>query len=130
MASLKTQYRSFRLRTSALIPGRRASMKSTKSDLRFALFGSAIALCLSIPAVAQSSDPQQEHFVRTFALAPAGTLTVDNYKGTIHVEGTGGNQVIVDVDKKFDGSDADRRWWTTNTHVDFENEPGRVRRSE
>ena len=77
-------------------------------------------------AQTSTSGPQQESFQRTFALNNGGALVIDNYKGTIHVTGSDGNQVVVDVRKKFDGSDSDRKWWMENTTVDFHNDSGRV----
>jgi len=72
-----------------------------------------------------STDPS-EHFQRTFNIAPGGTLDVDNYKGTIHVTGSDTNQVTVDVNKHFEGNDADRKWWMENVQVNFRNESNRV----
>src|SRR5262249_276302 len=57
---------------------------------------------------------------------PGGTLQVDNYKGTIHVTGSDANQVVVDVTKRFEGSEADRKWWMEHVEVNFQNEPNRV----
>ena len=56
-----------------------------------------------------STDPA-EHFQKTFSIAPNGTIDVDNYKGTIHITGSETNQVAIDVNKRFDGNDADRKW--------------------
>ena len=56
-----------------------------------------------------SGDPAA-HFQKTFSIASGGTLDVDNYKGTIHVTGSDTNQVTVDVNKHFEGNDADRKW--------------------
>ena len=76
----------------------------------------------------QSSDsgPRAEHFQRSFTVAPAGTLHVDNYKGTIHVTGSDGDQVVVDITERFEGSDADRKWWMENVEVNFHNDSERV----
>lgn len=73
-----------------------------------------------------SSPSQEEKFQRTFTLNPGGTLAVDNYKGTIHVTGSDSNQVVVNVVKRFEGSDSDRKWWMENTAVDFSSDHGRV----
>ena len=51
---------------------------------------------------------------------------VENYKGTIHVTGTDSNQVVVDVRKIFEGSDADRKWWLENLKVDVNGRTDRV----
>ncbi|MGC2745031.1 MAG: DUF4097 family beta strand repeat-containing protein, partial [Candidatus Angelobacter sp.] len=66
------------------------------------------------------------HFQRTFSIASGGTLDVDNYKGTIHVTGSDTNQVAIDVTKRFEGNDADRKWWMENVQVNFKNESNRV----
>ncbi|MGZ4889245.1 MAG: DUF4097 family beta strand repeat-containing protein [Candidatus Angelobacter sp.] len=73
-----------------------------------------------------SGNAQPERFQRTFSITPGGTLEVDNYKGTIHVTGSDTNQVAVDVNKHFEGSDADRKWWMENVQVNFRNESNRV----
>jgi hypothetical protein len=73
-----------------------------------------------------NSDQQAERFQRSFALASGGTLEVDNYKGTIHVTGSDGNQVVVNVYKKFEGRGSDRKWWMENIQVNFQNSSNRV----
>ena len=101
-----------------------------KSKFAFCCFSALCALPLlaaSAFAQAPAAQSQEEHFVRTFALAPAGTLVIENYKGSIHIEGTSGNQVVVNVEKKFEGSDADRKWWMASTNVNFENDTAKVR---
>lgn len=99
---------------------------NTKSRISAILFVAMSALATS--ALAQtSSAPQDEHFVRNFTVNAGSTLNVENYKGTIHVNGAEGNQVVVTVDKKFEGSDSDRKWWMANTNVKFDNDSGRVR---
>jgi hypothetical protein len=72
-----------------------------------------------------TSDPAA-HFQKTFNIAQGGTLEVDNYKGTIHVTGSDTNQVAIDVNKHFDGNDADRKWWMENVQVNFSNASNRV----
>lgn len=72
------------------------------------------------------SNEQPESFQRSFNIKTGGILHVDNYKGTIHVTGAEGNQVVVNVTKKFEGSDADRKWWLENLQVNFSNDPERV----
>jgi hypothetical protein len=72
-----------------------------------------------------SSDPSA-HFQKTFSITPGGTLEVNNYKGTIHVTGSDTNQVAIDVNKHFEGNDADRKWWMENVQVNFRNESNRV----
>ncbi len=81
------------------------------------------ALCSAAPA---QTDSQPEQFQRTFTVNSAATLAVENYKGAIHVNGSDSNQVLVDVHKRFEGSDADRKWWMENVKVNFRNDPGRV----
>lgn len=97
----------------------------------------ASTLCLSILLVVTVSitaraqvagdSSQQEHFTRSFTVNPGSTLSVENYKGVIHVSGTAGNQVQVNVNKRFEGSDSDRKWWMENTRVSFDNSSDRVR---
>lgn len=80
----------------------------------------------SLKSQSSASNQQPVSFQRTFNMAPGGTLQVDNYKGTIHVSGSDSNQVVVDVTKRFDGNDADRKWWMENVQVNFHNESNRV----
>jgi len=80
---------------------------------------------LSSQSTTGSSD-QTERFQKTFSIANGGTLEVDNYKGTIHVTGGETNQVSVDVTKRFEGNDADRKWWMENIQVNFHNDSNRV----
>lgn len=83
---------------------------------------------LAAPSLkSQSATNQQpERFQKTFSIASGGTLDVDNYKGTIHVTGSDTNQVAIDVNKHFEGNDADRKWWMENVQVNFRNESNRV----
>jgi hypothetical protein len=69
---------------------------------------------------------QSERFQKSFNIASGGTLDVENYKGTIHVTGSDTNQVAVDVTKRFEGNDADRKWWMENVKVNFRNDADRV----
>lgn len=82
-----------------------------------------VSVLLTQPSLAQE---QQEHFQKTFTVTPGAALNVENYKGTIYVSATDGNQVAVDVQKRFQGSDSDRKWWMENVKVDFRNDPHRV----
>src|SRR5215831_15428107 len=84
------------------------------------------ALAATLTLAQNSSSPQEDKFQRTFTLNAGGTLRVDNYKGTIHVTGSNSNQVVVNVVKRFDGTESDRKWWMENTRVDFSNDSGRV----
>jgi hypothetical protein len=85
-------------------------------------------IALASPRVrSQASVPEHtEHFQRSFTVTPAGTLHVDNYKGTIHVTGSDGNQVVVDVTKRFEGSDSDRKRWMEHVEVNFHSDSDRV----
>lgn len=80
-------------------------------------------LLLVFPAAAQQTE---DHFQRSFAIQSGGTLTVDNYKGLIRVSGSDSGQVVVNVLKKFEGTDKDRTWWMGNTHINFTNAADRV----
>lgn len=80
-------------------------------------------LLFAIPAPAQQAE---DHFQRSFAIQSGGKLVVDNYKGLIQVSGSDGSQVVVNVLKKFEGTDKDRAWWMANTHVNFTNSTDRV----
>jgi len=78
-------------------------------------------------AQGQGTDAAQpERFQRNFNVNPGSTLRVENYKGTIHITGTPGNQVVVKVFKRFEGSEADRKEWMQNTKVSVSGESDRV----
>ena len=81
------------------------------------------ALLLVLPGAAQQSG---DHFQRSFAIQPGGTLKVDNHKGLIRVIAGNGNQVLVNVLKKFEGTDKDKLWWMANTDVRLTNSADRV----
>jgi hypothetical protein len=84
-------------------------------------------LALAAPKMrSQSGNDSSERFQKTFSIAPGGTLEVDNYKGTIHVTGSDTNQVSVDVTKRFEGNDSDRKWWMEHVEVNFRNDSNHV----
>jgi len=84
----------------------------------------AVALLTTTWVSAQASPP--ESFQRNFTLSSGGTLRVDNYKGAIHVTGSDSNQVVVNVAKRFEGNEADRKAWMEETKIDFRNSSDRV----
>jgi len=98
--------------------------------IRKAAYITAIAAMLVLVAAKSScqssNESQQKHFQRSFTVNPGATLAVENYKGTIHVSAASGNQVTVEVQKRFEGSESDRKWWMENVKIDFHNDPGRV----
>jgi hypothetical protein len=98
----------------------RITIEKSQPILTLALTG---VLLLVLPAAAQQTE---DHFQRSFAIQPGGTLTIDNHKGMIRVTGGDGGQVVVNVLKKFEGTDQDRRWWMANTDVHFTNSANRV----
>ncbi|MBV9074232.1 MAG: hypothetical protein JOZ10_11400 [Acidobacteria bacterium] len=83
--------------------------------------------CAAAQTAANQNASQPDHLTRSFVVNTGSTLSVQNYKGTIHVTGGSGNQVSVTVEKKFEGSESDRKWWMDKVHVNFENDPSRVR---
>jgi hypothetical protein len=100
-------------------------MKSLHRNSILTLFA---AFALAASGFAQTADTSKgEHFTRSFAVNPGSTLDVENYKGAIHVTAASGNQFVLNVYKKFEGSDGDRKWWMANTNVSFDNDPNRVR---
>jgi len=101
-------------------------MKAHRFSSIAAAFAASTLLLVAL-AWSQTTEGQEEHSARTFTVNPGSTLVVENFKGTIHVTGTEGKQVVVNVEKKFEGRDSDRKWWMANTHVNFENDPSRVR---
>lgn len=85
-----------------------------------------VAVALSVPSVfaqgTQEANP--ESFQRSFPMSAGGTLVVDNRKGTIHVTGSDTNQVVVSVQKIFEGGTVEERQdWMRTTTVGFESQP-------
>jgi len=89
------------------------------------MFAAGLAVLATQNASVQAQEP--EHFQKTFTVSPGATLNIENYKGTIHVAAAEGNQVVVDVQKRFEGSESDRRWWMENVKVEFSNDPRQVK---
>jgi hypothetical protein len=102
------------------------NFRRTRSLAALPLYASLFIIALAGFAAAADEQPQ-EHFVRSFAVAPGSTLNVENYKGTIHITGADTNQASITVDKRFEGSNEDRKWWMANTSVDFSNDSGNLR---
>jgi hypothetical protein len=98
---------------------------------RNSIRGTALALITgavltAVPALASQSEQQPEKFQRSFALNSGETLRVENYRGTIHVTGGNTNQVVVNVVKRFEGSESARKWWMDNLRINFSNNSSRV----
>ncbi|HZS25780.1 MAG TPA: hypothetical protein VFB76_01010 [Candidatus Angelobacter sp.] len=91
-----------------------------------AIAGLIALVAPSLKSQSSGSNQQPESFQRTFNIASGGTLQVNNYKGTIHVTGSDSNQVVVDVIKRFEGNDADRKWWMENVQTNFHNDSNQV----
>jgi hypothetical protein len=98
-----------------------------KMTIESSLAALALAFCggllLVFPAAAQQAE---DHFQRSFAIQPGGSLAVDNHKGLIRVTGSDSNQVVVNVLKKFEGAEKDKAWWMSNTQVHFTNSSDHV----
>lgn len=77
-------------------------------------------------AQSPASQQEQEQLRRTFSVVTPAQLTVENLKGTIHVAGTDGDKVTVNVHKKFRGSEKERKRWMAETKIDLQNDPGHV----
>jgi Toastrack DUF4097 len=90
------------------------------------LLAIGVMLTMIATKVWSQTPNSQTDFQRSFSVSTSAKLVVENYKGTIHVTGTEGNQVTVDVHKKFEGSEADRKWWLENLKVDVNGQPDRV----
>jgi len=92
-----------------------------------AMVGVVALIAPRMRSQASGSGPASDHFQRSFAITQNGALHVENYKGTIHVTASDGNQVVVDVTKRFEGgNESDRKWWMENTEVNFQNGSDRV----
>jgi len=100
-----------------------------KATVRKSVYLLAIAVMLTMIATkvwSQTPSSVQTDFQRNFTVSSGARLVVENYKGAIHVTGVEGNQVVVDVHKKFEGSEADRKWWLENLKVDVNGQSDRV----
>jgi hypothetical protein len=102
-------------------------IQAGKLRLLLPVCGLFLALMLLLTQTASSQEQQPEHFQRTFTVSPGAALNVENYKGTIHVAASDGNQVVVDAQKRFEGSDSDRKWWMENVKINFTNDSGHVK---
>lgn len=69
----------------------------------------------------------EERFRRELPLASGGQLSVENFKGKIHVEGWDKDAVAVDVYKRFEGNSSKRRQWLSETKVNFDQSADAVR---
>lgn len=86
-----------------------------------------LAALLTAAAVsAQDSQPEPEHFQKSFQLHQDGALEVKNPRGPITIDGWDKDEVDIEVTKHFEGSAGDREWWLKNTHVRFNSEPNRL----
>jgi len=102
-------------------------MKSqSKPILALALLLAIAGASLTTRISAQSAAPEQEQFQRSFAITPAGTLSVDNYKGSVKITAGNTNQVVINVSKHFDGSESERKWWMENLKIEFSNSADHV----
>lgn len=102
-------------------------VQAGRSRLLLPVYGLFLTVMLLLAQTASAQEQQPEHFQRTFTVSPGEMLNVQNYKGTIHVSAADGNQVVVDVQKRFEGDDSDRKWWMENLKVNFSNDPGNVK---
>jgi len=89
--------------------------------------GLFLTVMLLLAQTASAQEQQPEHFQKTFTVSSGAALNVENYKGTIHVAASDGNQVVVGVQKRFEGDDSDRKWWMENVKVNFSNDRGNVK---
>jgi hypothetical protein len=103
-------------------------MRNRLGILPWAGARAAATLFIAFLALAPATRAQQpeEKFQRSFNVNPGSTLRVENYKGTIHVTGSNTNQIVVNVVKRFEGSESSRKWWMENVKVNFSNDSGRV----
>jgi hypothetical protein len=102
-------------------------VQAGRSRLLLPVYGLFLTVMLLLAQTASAQEQQPEHFQRTFTVSPGAALNVQNYKGTIHVSASDGNQVVVDVQKRFEGDDSDRKWWMENLKVNFSSDPGHVK---
>lgn len=102
-------------------------IQAGRPRLLLPVFGLFLTLMLLLSQMASAQEQQPEHFQKSFTVSHGAALNVENYKGTIHVAASDGNQVVVDVQKRFEGDDSDRKWWMENVKVNFSNDPTNVK---
>lgn len=102
-------------------------IQAGRARLLLPVSGLFLTVMLLLAQTASAQEQQPEHFQKTFTVSSGAALNVENYKGTIHVAASDGNQVVVDVQKRFEGDDSDRKWWMENVKVNFSNDPGNVK---
>lgn len=83
------------------------------------IFPFVALLCLSLApfALAQQSD---EDFRQQAPLVAGGSITVENGRGDVRVEGWEKAEVLVEAHKYFEGDDRDRAEWLRQTKVRVE----------
>jgi len=85
-----------------------------------------VALLTATAIWAQDSQPEPDHFQKSFQLHQEGALEVINPRGNITIDGWEKDEVDVEVTKHFEGSARDRELWLQNTHVRFNSDPTRL----
>jgi len=77
----------------------------------------AVAIAVAPFALAQQSD---EDFRQQAPLVAGGSVTIENGRGDVRVEGWDKAEVLVEAHKYFEGDDRDRTEWLRATKVRFE----------
>src|SRR5690348_13796029 len=81
------------------------------------LFCFSLALTLGSYALAQQTD---EDFRQQAPLVAGGSVTVENGRGDVRVEGWDKAEILLEAHKYFEGDDRDRAEWLRETKIRFE----------
>ena len=89
-------------------------LQAGRSRLLLPFSGFFLTAMLLITQTASSQEQDTpEHSEDLHGFSWRG-IECENYKGTIHVSASDGNQVVVDVQKRFEGDDSDQNGgWKT-----------------
>jgi len=93
------------------------TFRSNQISRLFFLLSFALALTFLPLAFAQQSD---EDFRQQAPLIIGGSVTVENGRGDVRVEGWDKAEILVEAHKYFEGDDRDRTEWMRQTKIRFE----------
>ena len=94
---------------------KQASNQKLKAQFALSLF--AVFMFLAASAAAQASD---QDFQQQVPLVAGGSVTIENGRGDVRVEGWDKPELLVEAHKFFEGNDSDRDLWMRETKIRVE----------
>jgi len=85
----------------------------------------AILAVLALVAVALADAQSEDNFHQQVSLAPGGSVSVENGRGDVSIEGWDKAELQVDARKIFEGNGADRERWMRETKIRVEGDEHR-----